>query len=294
MKDLIRKVLMEEAEMSEMGISLGKIKSSQPKNYLVKALASKEKKAQSRNELKKMAQKANELYSEIDNDLKNINWQEITFEQDKEFFYFVLSSSIKRKMEKLCSIYYELVNNDYTSSLSSEEKIGTMCADYETIISSDHIYLYIDEPRNRTHFPQGLPSSLLGYNLGFKLYRKLLNILGFMISEQNATAEVQGIYRKLIQLPDINCVIYKDSVLVMEDDLPKDKVIEIVAESIYERYFEAKSQKKLVLNRSILVNSKLLRVIGETRLLNMMDELFYLAKDGEKIPFETVGYKTGN
>jgi hypothetical protein len=53
-----------------------------------------------------------------------------------------------------------------------------------------------------------------------------------------------------------------------------------------------KSQKKLVLNRSILVNSKLLRVIGETRLLNMMDELFYLAKDGDKIPFETVGYKT--
>ena len=55
-----------------------------------------------------------------------------------------------------------------------------------------------------------------------------------------------------------------------------------------------KSQKKLILNRSILVNSKLLRLIGETRLLNMMDELFYLAKDGEKIPFETIGYKTGN
>lgn len=294
MKDLIRKVLKEEAEMSEMGISLGKIKASQPKNYLVKALASKEKKAESRNELKKMSQKANELYSEIDNDLKNIDWQEITFVEHNEFFYFVLPSGIKRKMEKLCSIYNELINNDYTSSLTSEEKIGTMCADYETVILHDHIYLYIDEPRNRTHFPQGLPLSLLGYNLGFKIYRKLLNILEFMISEENATAEVQGIYRKLIQLPDINCIIYKDSVLVMEDDLPKDKVIEIVSESIYERYFDSKSQKKLVLNRSILVNSKLLRIIGETRLLNMMDELFYLAKDGEKIPFETIGYKTGN
>jgi len=294
MKDLIRKVLIEEAEMSEMGISLGKIKASQPKNYLVKALASKEKKAQSRNELKKMSEKANQLYSEIDNDLKNIDWQEITFEEQNEFFYFVLPLGIKRKMEKLCSIYYELINNDYTSSLISEEKIDKMCNDYETIISPDHIYLYIDAPRNRTHFPQGLPASLLGYNLGFKIYRKLLNILGFMISEENATAEVQGIYRKLIQLPDINCVIYKDSVLVMEDDLPKDKVIEIVSESIYERYFDAKSQKKLILNRSILVNSKLLRLIGETRLLNMMDELFYLAKDGGKIPFETIGYKTGN
>ena len=39
MKDLIRKVLREDAEMTEMGISLGKIKASQPKNYLVKSLS---------------------------------------------------------------------------------------------------------------------------------------------------------------------------------------------------------------------------------------------------------------
>jgi hypothetical protein len=292
MKDLIRTVLREDAEMTEMGISLGKIKASQPKNYLVKALASKEKEAQSKNELKKISQKANELYSDIDKDLKNLDWKEISFIEQKEFFYFELPVSIKRKMEKLCSIYEELKSYRYTSALTSKVKIDTMCNDYTDVISVDHIYLYIDQPRNRTHFPQGLPPSLLGYNLGFKLYRKLLNILGFMISEENATAEVQGIYRKLIQLPDINCIIYKDSVLIMEDDLPKDKVIEIVAESIYERYFDMKSQKKLVLNRSILVNSKLLRVIGETRLLNMMDELFYLAKDGDKIPFETIGYKT--
>jgi hypothetical protein len=104
MKDLIRKVLREDAEMTEMGISLGKIKASQPKNYLVKALASKEKEAQSKNELKKISQKANELYSDIDKDLKNLDWQEISFIEQKEFFYFELPISIKRKIVKFYSI----------------------------------------------------------------------------------------------------------------------------------------------------------------------------------------------
>ena len=49
--------------------------------------------------------------------------------------------------------------------------------------------------------------------------------------------------------------------------------------------------KKLVLNRSIIVNTKLLRIVGETRLLNMMYEYYYSAKEGKKVPFQTLGYE---
>ena len=155
------------------------------------------------------------------------------------------------------------------------------------------IEIHTEGGLNRTHFPKGLPKSLLGYNLGFKIYRKLLNFLGFMQSEENATKDVQEIYRKLLQIPSINAVVYKDSVLLLEDGLSKDEVIDIVRDSIYERYLTKASSRKLVLNRSIIVSSKLLKMIGETRLLNMMYELFYTAKKEKRVPFEDLGYKMG-
>jgi hypothetical protein len=113
-----------------------------------------------------------------------------------------------------------------------------------------------------------------------------------MMSEENATKDVQEVYRKLLQFPDVNAVIYKDLTLVIEDGLPKSKIIDIVSDSIYERYLTHPTSKKLVLNRSIIVSSKLLRLIGESNLLDMMYELFYSAKKTKRIPFENLGYST--
>jgi hypothetical protein len=292
MRDLIKKILREETEMTEMGVSLSKVRASQPKNYLVKSLKIKEKGAKKRNELKKLSEKCNSLYSQINEDLKNLRWEDISFKEHNKFFYVVLPSKIKDKIKMLSSLYYKLFTYDYLTMLNPLDKIEQLYYDYPDFIKNDYMYLYIDEPRNRTHFPQGLPSSLLGYNLGFKIYRKLLNKIGFMQSEENATREVQDVYRKLLQLPDVNCVIYDDLVLLIEDGLPKSKVIDIVSDSIYERYLTRPTSRKLVLNRSIIVNTKLIRIIGETRLLDMMDELFYSAKGGNKTPFENLGYKT--
>ena len=42
MRDLITKIIREEAEVKEMGINMGKLRASQPKNYLVKSLKDKE------------------------------------------------------------------------------------------------------------------------------------------------------------------------------------------------------------------------------------------------------------
>jgi hypothetical protein len=61
---------------------------------------------------------------------------------------------------------------------------------------------------------------------------------------------------------------------------------------IYERYLTGSNKRKLVLNRNIIVNTKLLRIIGETKLLNLMYELFYTAKKEYREPFETIGYRS--
>jgi hypothetical protein len=292
MRDLIKKILKEESEVKEMGLNLNKVRYSQPSNYLIKSLIKKEKGEELRNELKKMTQKCNDLYSKINTDLKDIKWEDIEFSEKGKFLYVILPKRITNKMKDLTELYEELSDNFYTVGLNPINKISQMAADYKEFIVTIWIYMYTDQPRNRTHFPKGLPKSLLGYNIGVKIYRSLLNKLGFIQSEKDATSEVQEVYRKLLQMPDVNAVIYNDSVLLIEDGLPKEKVIDIVTDSIYERYLTGSNKRKLVLNRNIIVNTKLLRIIGETKLLNLMYELFYTAKKEYREPFETIGYRS--
>jgi hypothetical protein len=292
MRDIIKKVLKEESEVKEMGLNLNKVRYSQPSNYLIKSLIKKEKGEELKNELKKMTQKCNDLYSKINTDLKNIKWEDIEFSEKGKFLYVMLPKRITNKMKDLTELYEELNDNYYTVGLNPINKISQMASDYKEFIVTIWIYMYTDQPRNRTHFPKGLPKSLLGYNIGVKIYRSLLNKLGFIQSEKDATSDVQEVYIKLLQMPDVNAVIYNDSVLLIEDGLPKEKVIDIVTDSIYERYLTGSNKRKLVLNRNIIVNTKLLRIIGETKLLNLMYELFYTAKKEYREPFETIGYRS--
>jgi hypothetical protein len=206
------------------------------------------------------------------------------------FFYVILPSKIKTKMRRLADLYGELVENDYTNLVSPKEKIEQFYDDYFDFLEDDFIYVYVDKPRNRTHFPKGLPKTLLGYNIGIKIYKQMLNTLNFIQSEPNATKEVQAIYRKLIESPDVNCVIYKDLVLLIKKSITKDEKIKIVGESIYERYQTRPTSKKLVINQSIIFDSNLMKEIGEKRLQSMVDDIYYYSKDNFRVPFEDMDY----
>ena len=290
MRDFIFKVLREEAEMSEMGIKVSRLKSLQPKQYLVKTTKKEQKATEEKKRLKTITEKVNTLFSQISDDLKNLSWEDIYLHPKDMFFYVILPSKIKTKMKRLADLYGELVENDYTNLVSPREKIIQFYDDYFRFLENDFIYVYVDKPRNRTHFPQGLPKSLLGYNIGIKIYKQMLNTLNFIQSEPNATKEVQAIYRKLIESPDVNCVIYKDLVLLIKKSITKDEKIKIVGESIYERYQTRPTSKKLVINQSIVLDSSLMREIGENRLQSMIDDIYYYSKDNFRVPFEDMDY----
>jgi len=290
MRDLIFKLLREEAEMAEMGIKVSRLKSLQPKQYLVKTTKKEQKAAEEKKRLKTITEKVNELYSQINDDLKNLNWEDISLFQKGMFYHVVLPSRIKTKMRRLADFYGELVENDYTNLVSPKEKIEQFYDDYFDFLEDNFIYTYVDAPRNRTHFPKGLPKTLLGYNIGIKIYKQMLNTLGFIQSEPNATKEVQAIYRKLIESPDVNCVIYKDLVLLMKKSLTKDEKIKIVGESIFERYQTRPTSKRLVINQSIVLDSNLMREIGEKRLQGMIDDIYYYSKENFRVPFENMDF----
>jgi len=290
MRDLIFKLLREEAEMAEMGIKVSRLKSLQPKQYLVKTTKKEQKAAEEKKRLKTITEKVNQLFVQITDDLKNLNWEDISLFQKGMFYHVVLPSKIKTKMRRLADFYGELVENDYTNLVSPKEKIEQFYDDYFDFLEDDFIYTYVDAPRNRTHFPKGLPKTLLGYNIGIKIYKQMLNTLGFIQSEPNATKEVQAIYRKLIESPDVNCVIYKDLVLLMKKSLTKDEKIKIVGESIYERYQTRPTSKRLVINQSIVLDSNLMREIGEKRLQSMIDDIYYYSKENFRVPFENIDF----
>jgi hypothetical protein len=290
MRDLIFKILREETEMSEMGIKVSRLKSLQPKQYLVKTTKKEQKAAEEKKRIQTITEKVNTLFSQISDDLKNLSWEDIYLHPKDMFFYVILPSKIKTKMKRLVDLYGELVENDYTNLVSPREKINQFYDDYFRFLENDFVYVYVDKPRNRTHFPQGLPKSLLGYNIGIKIYKQMLNTLNFIQSEPNATKEVQAIYRKLIESPDVNCVIYKDLVLLIKKSITKDEKIKIVGESIYERYIIKPNSKKLVINQSIILDSSLMREIGENRLQSMIDDIYYYSKDNFRVPFEDMDY----
>jgi hypothetical protein len=273
-----------------MGIKVSRLKSLQPKQYLVKTTKKEQKATEEKKRLKTITEKVNTLFSQISDDLKNLSWEDIYLHPKDMFFYVILPSKIKTKMKRLADLYGELVENDYTNLVSPREKINQFYDDYFRFLENDFIYVYVDKPRNRTHFPQGLPKSLLGYNIGIKIYKQMLNTLNFIQSEPNATKEVQAIYRKLIESPDVNCVIYKDLVLLIKKSITKDEKIKIVAESIYERYQTRPTSKKLIINQSIVLDSSLMREIGENRLQSMIDDIYYYSKDNFRVPFEDMDY----
>jgi hypothetical protein len=290
MRDIIIKILRETAEIGEMGIKPSRLKTLLPKQYLVKTTKKEQKAAEEKKRLKTITEKVNTLFSQISDDLKNLNWEDIYLHPKGMFLYVILPSKIKTKMKRLADLYGELVENDYTNLVSPREKIEQFYDDYFDFLEEDFIYVYVDKPRNRTHFPQGLPKSLLGYNIGIKIYKQMLNTLNFIQSEPNATKEVQAIYRKLIESPDVNCVIYKDLVLLIKKSITKDEKIKIVGESIFERYILKPNSKKLVINQSIILDSSLMREIGENRLQSMINDIYYYSKDNFRVPFEDMDY----
>lgn len=288
MRGLIKKILQTESEMIEMGMKIGKLKVIQPQNYLVKSLKSKEKSQKVKE--KDLVLKLNNLYQEIFEDLKNLNWYELRFELQNGHYYLILPSRIKTKIKKLSYLFDKVNGGPYNHLIEPRLKIEQMVIDYENEIRDELINMYTEDDRNRTHFPQGLPKSLLGFNLGFKMYRKLVNDLRFIQSAENASQDVQNIFRQLIEQPDLNCVISKTSVLVLRRNLSKEEKIKIVSEYIYELYHNFVFHKAMTVGRDLVLDGPLLRELNENKVQKLSKELYDYSKKSSRTPFKDSPY----
>ena len=99
MRKLILNILKEENEILErmMGLKLGKVKSALPSQYLVKTTKKQEKLSTEKRRLKLISSRVNALYSQIEKELKTLNWSDLELTPRDDFFFVVLPKKIKTK-----------------------------------------------------------------------------------------------------------------------------------------------------------------------------------------------------
>jgi hypothetical protein len=187
---------------------------------------------------------------------------------------------------KLVSKLYIRIPTIYNRLIDNVDKVQKLHEDYQRYIKNEDINMYLEQNRNRTHFPDGLPQSLLGYKLGYKMYRKLIDDLWFIQSQDNASKEVQDIYRQLLQQTDLNCAVTKTSILIMRRDLTKQDKLKVLSEFILQKY-EYSDSTKLKIQRDIILDGPLLRELGgERRLQQLMDKIGEYSQNSRRLSYK--------
>lgn len=307
MKSLIKKILKEGTDdrTSFMGMRLDRLKSLQPTNYLVKSLKDKEEALKTREMGLKSTEIVNEvigeyeaIYESIKELLTYLDYSDISFKKIMQpkmpVFYVKLPKYIndqfrklKKVKAKLDSLITELDVNIDSDSLEP----SSILKDWEELFVKEGVYLYLD-PGNRTHFPIGLPKSFQGFNLGYKIYRRLLNTLTYMQSSANATREVQNIYRALIKESDVNCVIIENSVLLLKKELSINKKMNVIYDFIYNSYLSLRKKEPYTINKDVILDSDLSKSIGQRNTKDIFQNSFDEYRDYYKnIPKRTYGYR---
>ena len=132
----------------------------------------------------------NEVAAELFTAMKSIRRSDITMHVNTSslYYYPTFPDQIVRLMQELNQIDGSRMNNEFGNW-------------FNVTNSSSAIHFKTDSESSfyRSHFPNGgIPMSLRGIGLGFKLYRTLLKYTKYMMSYPNATGEAQKAWGSLL------------------------------------------------------------------------------------------------
>lgn len=240
-------------QLNEMGMKISKLGDILPKNYLVKSL---KKKSKELNPEKLKLEKINGIYHTLIENLKNLDWKDLKISNGN----VSLPNYIKSDLNLLNKIVYSIKH--IPINYLKQDMVNML--DAYNVWDVD-ITLDRDFNLNRTHF-QGLPDSFLGFNLGYKIYRKLVDNVGHISSSFDASYEVQNIYRKLIEEPNLNCIIFEDSVMIIKNTIPTINKIKILNFFSNIEYDYIVYRRPMVLNKDIIMDTPLIKEIGLTKI----------------------------
>jgi hypothetical protein len=193
MKSILH-TLVNESEMNEMGIRrverLSGSHIGQQRQQTINYAASRANQPETRS--------YEEVAADLRRALKNINRSEIQMEKPSgsRYYYPRFPREIVALLEEIKRINESRMKSDF----------GSWRDVYPT--SSGAIHFATDSPSDfqRSHFPDGgIPASLRGIGLGYKLYRALLKTTGYISSNPSGTREKDKAWGSLLsykQNPD--------------------------------------------------------------------------------------------
>ena len=136
-------------------------------------------------------------------------------------------------------------------------------------------------PLNRIHYQTGLPKSLKGIGLGYKLYKALIYKLGWGCSEQNATPEAQRVWEKLFMDSDIIAFRSKNNdYLALSLSVDSDERASVLRQ--WEEFYKIKTNTEVLSNQKIIVVRESVYTAIDNKLYRNTDEnfLYNLLKNG--------------
>jgi len=181
------------------------------------------------------------LFKEIMKQLKDMSWKDIAFVDGPNsggynYQFILLPEAIRENIKALERL-------DASRAKAAFKKGGfSFLKTFDTAApdTGSHIHMKVESPGSgqRSHFPNnGIPDELRGANLGYKLYRALLQKFKYLKSNTGGTTEKDYAWQSVISTKkdaagaltedDVHTIVGKSSVLAMIKSLPDAEKIRI-------------------------------------------------------------------
>lgn len=173
-------------------------------------------------------------FDQIISALKAMRWQDVSFETSGEYETVILPAPILDLMREAYDI-------DFTSA-DRDMKQGNYGFKGANRRGTNFIQMRVDSSQ-RSHFPNdGIPNSMRGTGLGYKLYRALLNKHKWLKSNTAGTTEKDYAWASMISPKkdannnltedDVHAIVGPDFVFAMIKSLPNAEKIRIASQFI--------------------------------------------------------------
>lgn len=236
-------------------------------------------------EFKKFSEIAAQIYQMF----KELKWQDIKFETvsgsrrgstAKEVP--ILPAALRAKIKKA----FDIDSEEARKAFRKENRI--FAKTWQAGDGFDNaIYMEVEdvEGHQRTHFPGGIPDSLRGYKLGYKLYRALLEKYKYLCSNTSGTTDKDRVWTSIISpkkdsrgrltADDVHSMLAKDDVFAMVKNISNRKKIEHVGKFLKEIGIEDYDLTK----KNLGVDDELMEILPT----NIKDQLDPKKKEEAKI-----------
>jgi hypothetical protein len=177
-------------------------------------------------------------YKECMQMFKELRWQDITWIEGTgsgfKTVFPLLPNSIREKIHQLYRANASKTKEDFCrGSLSFAKTIRPN----EDPTTSNAIHMQVEGSQQRSHFPNnGIPPSLLGVNLGYKLYRSLLEKFHYLTSNTGGTVSKDMVWQSLVSqkldasgnptADDVHAIVASTAVFAMIKNIPDAEKIQ--------------------------------------------------------------------